>query len=89
MRVSARFAVKIPANVVACPLLCGGGTVYEPIVDYSPAGSRLGVAGIGGLGTAAIKLAQLRGVTCSAVSSSPHKKSAALVAAGAKDFILY
>lgn len=89
MRISARFAVKIPDNVpddVACPLLCGGGTVYEPIVDYCPAGTHLGVAGIGGLGTAAIKLAKLRGVTVTALSSSPHKKSAAL-AAGAKDFM--
>ena len=88
-RIEAKFAIKIPENVpdeIACPLLCGGGTVFEPIVDYCEPGTKLGVAGIGGLGTAAIKLARLRGVTVTAISSSPHKKDAAL-AAGASDFI--
>ncbi|KAJ8609758.1 hypothetical protein CTAYLR_009256 [Chrysophaeum taylorii] len=91
MRVAARFAFKIPEGVpddVACPLLCGGGTVYEPLCDYCEPGTQLGVAGIGGLGTAAIKLAKLRGVTPTAISSSPHKKQAAL-AAGAKDFVCF
>eukprot|EP00965_Chrysotila_dentata_P080726 2663763-Pleurochrysis_carterae.AAC.1 len=37
MRVEEKFAFKIPETIsplVACPLLCAGGTVFEPIEDY-------------------------------------------------------
>lgn len=88
-RIEERFATPIPENVpaeVVCPLICGGGTVYEPIMDYGFPGCVLAVSSIGGLGTAAIKLARLRGLTVWAISSSPSKRDAAL-AAGAQRFI--
>jgi D-arabinose 1-dehydrogenase-like Zn-dependent alcohol dehydrogenase len=88
-RIEAKFAVKIPDGLpseIACPLLCGGGTVYEPIVDFCPPGTKLGVSSIGGLGTAAIKLAKLRGVIVYALSQSPGKRIGAL-SAGADEFI--
>lgn len=88
-RIEARFAVKIPETVpshIACPLLCGGGTVYEPLCDYGGPNVKVGIAGIGGLGTAAIKLGKLRGCVIYALSSSPHKREGAL-AAGADEFV--
>mmetsp|Transcript_15074 Transcript_15074/g.19933 ORF Transcript_15074/g.19933 Transcript_15074/m.19933 type:complete len:360 (+) Transcript_15074:118-1197(+) len=90
MHVSARFCVKIPEGIpdeIAAPLACGGGTVFEPIMTHCQPGTKLGIAGIGGLGTAAIKLAKLRGVVPIAISSSPGKKQAAL-AAGCSDFLV-
>lgn len=88
-RIEERFAIKIPQGVpseIACPLLCGGGTVYEPLCDYAYPNAKVGVAGIGGLGTAAIKLGKLRGCIMVALSTSPHKKEAAL-GAGANAFV--
>jgi uncharacterized zinc-type alcohol dehydrogenase-like protein len=65
MRIEERFAIKVPDQLpaeCACPLMCGGGTVYEPICDYViPGQTNVGVIGIGGLGTAALKLAKLHG----------------------------
>lgn len=88
-RIEERFAIKIPDGVpseIACPLLCGGGTVYEPICNYAGPNVKVGVAGVGGLGTAAIKLAKLRGCIIYALSTSPRKEEAAL-AAGACEFV--
>lgn len=88
-RIEARFAIPIPDNVpseVVCPLICGGGTVYEPIVEYGFPGAVVAVSSIGGLGTAAIKLAKLRGCRVVAISSTPAKEDAA-VAAGAESFV--
>jgi D-arabinose 1-dehydrogenase-like Zn-dependent alcohol dehydrogenase len=37
MRIEAKFAYKIPDNLepeIAAPLMCAGGAVYEPIMDY-------------------------------------------------------
>ena len=89
-RVEERFAIKLPDGLpseIACPLLCGGGTVYEPLCDYAGPGVRVGIVGIGGLGTAGMKLAKLRGSVVYALSTSAHKKEAAL-AAGADHFVL-
>lgn len=88
-RMEERFAVKIPDSIpseMVCPLLCGGGTVYEPLCDYSGPGVVVGIVGIGGLGTAAIKLAKLRGCIVYALSGTESKKEGAL-AAGADFFV--
>lgn len=88
-RIEERFAIKIPEEVpseIACPLLCGGGTVYEPICEYGGPNVKVGVAGIGGLGTAAIKLGKLRGCIIYALSTSPHKRDGAF-GAGAHEFV--
>ena len=37
MRVDAKFAIKLPDGLppeVAAPLLCGGGTLFEPVGSY-------------------------------------------------------
>jgi hypothetical protein len=37
MRVNERFAFKIPDNIpneLAAPLMCAGGTLYEPVMNY-------------------------------------------------------
>lgn len=88
-RIEERFAVVIPEKVpseVACPLLCGGGTVYEPLCTYGGPNVKVGIGSVGGLGTAAIKLGKLRGCIIYALSASPRKKKGAL-AAGADVFV--
>ena len=88
MRVEERFAIKLPGDLppeVACPLLCGGGTVFETIVDYVSSGTRVAVASIGGLGTAAIKLSKLYGGHVTALSRGEGKRAKCL-AVGASDF---
>lgn len=52
----ARLAVHVPDNLdpaIAGPLMCGGATIYSPLVDYGcgkPGGMNVGVVGIGGIG---------------------------------------
>ncbi|KAJ1631745.1 chaperonin 10-like protein [Pavlovales sp. CCMP2436] len=58
------FAFLLPANLpphVAAPLMCAGGTVFEPIVDLVRPGVVVGVGALGGLGTLALKLSKLYG----------------------------
>ncbi|PXF46046.1 putative formaldehyde dehydrogenase AdhA [Gracilariopsis chorda] len=88
-RIEERFAVKIPDGVppeMASPLLCGGATVFEPLCDYVTAGAHVGVLGIGGLGTAAVKLARLRGCIVWAISGTPSKREG-ILQAGAHHFV--
>lgn len=89
MRIEADFAFKIPATLpptIACPLMCAGGTVFEPIENYVKEGMTVGIAGIGGLGTLAVKLAKLYGAEVTAISRTATKKELAL-AAGADHFL--
>lgn len=88
MRVEERFVVAIPDNIppeLAAPMMCGGATVFEPIVDYVTPDKSVAVASIGGLGTLAIKLAAAYGGQVTALSGTASKKDKAL-AAGAKHF---
>lgn len=90
VRIEAKFAFQIPENLpaeLACPLMCGGGTVFEPIIDYCEPGTRVGIIGVGGLGTAAIRLSSLVGGVVTAFSRSPEKKNACLED-GASEFVL-
>jgi len=63
--VKERFAISLPKTIRlqdAAPLLCAGITTYSPLVKASiKKGDKVGVAGIGGLGHLAIKLAVAKG----------------------------
>ncbi|GAB3966643.1 NAD(P)-dependent alcohol dehydrogenase [Actinoallomurus acanthiterrae] len=72
-----RFAYPLPPGLdpaAAAPLLCAGITVWEPLhaLGVGP-GSRVGVAGLGGLGHLAVKMAVALGATTSVISRSPDK----------------
>ena len=71
------FAIKIPDNIelqYAAPLLCAGITTYSPLMKVKfKKGDKIGVAGIGGLGHMAIKLAVSKGSEVYAFTTSPSK----------------
>ncbi|KAB8184757.1 alcohol dehydrogenase catalytic domain-containing protein [Nonomuraea phyllanthi] len=72
-----RFAYPLPPGLdpaAAAPLLCAGVTVWEPLhaLGVGP-GSRVAVAGLGGLGHLAVKMAVALGATTSVISRSPGK----------------
>jgi alcohol dehydrogenase (NADP+) len=75
--VKERFAIKIPKSIRlqdAAPLLCAGITTYSPLVQASiKKGDKVGVAGIGGLGHMAIKLAKAKGAEVYAFTTSASK----------------
>lgn len=71
------FAVHIPEHIRledAAPLLCAGITTYSPLMKaHFKKGDKVGVAGIGGLGHVAIKLAVSKGAEVYAFTTSPEK----------------
>lgn len=72
-----RFAHSLPAGLdpaSAAPLLCAGITVWEPLraLGVGP-GSQVAVAGLGGLGHLAVKLAVALGADTTVISRSPDK----------------
>lgn len=75
--VTEHFAIKIPASIelkYAAPLLCAGITTYSPLMKINvKKGDKVGVAGIGGLGHMAIKLAVSKGAEVYAFTTSPSK----------------
>lgn len=76
IRVPADYAFPIPEGLplqLAGPLLCGGITVYSPLVEYDAVAKHVGVVGIGGLGSMAIQFARARGNHVTALSSSIDK----------------
>ncbi len=90
VRANARFVVKIPDSLPseqAAPLLCAGITVYNPLRDHcvNPS-SRVGIAGIGGLGHLAIQFARAFGAEVTAFSTSTAKEAEAR-ALGAHHFV--
>ena len=60
----------------AAPLLCAGITSYSPLRKYKVGpGSRVGVAGLGGLGHMAVKLAVGMGAEVTVITGSPSKEA--------------
>ncbi|MBA4020222.1 MAG: alcohol dehydrogenase [Pirellula sp.] len=77
-RVRAHWAWTIPLpenlNVAeAGPLLCGGITVFNPLVMYAQPTSKVGIVGIGGLGHMGVKFAKAYGCDVTAFTSSESK----------------
>jgi len=85
------FAVHIPKQLRfqdAAPLLCAGITTYSPLMKFHlKKGDKVGVAGIGGLGHMAIKLAVSKGAEVYAFTTSPGKVKD-ILAFGAKEAIV-
>ncbi|TDD22484.1 NAD(P)-dependent alcohol dehydrogenase [Nonomuraea diastatica] len=72
-----RFAYRLPAGLdpaAAAPLLCAGISVWEPLstLGVGP-GTRVAVAGLGGLGHLAVKLAVALGADTTIISRSAGK----------------
>ena len=66
---------------------CAGITSYEPLKKHgATAGTRVGIIGIGGLGSTAIKLAKALGCVVTAVSRSQSKAGLAK-ACGADSYV--
>jgi alcohol/geraniol dehydrogenase (NADP+) len=75
------WAAPIPAGVdpvAAGPLLCGGITVFNPIVQFGVRSTqRVGVVGIGGLGHMALQFLRNWGCEVTALTSSDSKRDEA------------
>ena len=82
LRADWQWVIPLPEKLdptTAGPLLCGGITVFKPLLMSNiTATSRVGVIGIGGLGHIAIKLLHALGAEVVAFSSSPAKKQSIL-----------
>jgi uncharacterized zinc-type alcohol dehydrogenase-like protein len=58
----------------AAPILCAGITMYSPLRHHGVgAGTRVGVAGFGGLGSMAVKLAKALGAEVTVISRTDRK----------------
>jgi uncharacterized zinc-type alcohol dehydrogenase-like protein len=76
------FCLRMPAGLdlsKAGPLLCAGITTWSPLRQYQVGpGSRVGVAGLGGLGHMAVKLAVGLGADVTVLSRNKDKEADAL-----------
>jgi alcohol dehydrogenase (NADP+)/uncharacterized zinc-type alcohol dehydrogenase-like protein len=89
--VKEHFAIQIPDHISlqqAAPLLCAGITTYSPLMKANfKRGDKIGVAGIGGLGHLAIKLAVSKGADVYAFTTTPDKVND-ILSFGAKEAIV-
>jgi alcohol dehydrogenase (NADP+) len=71
------FVHKLPASLDpgrAAPLLCAGITTYSPLRQYEVGpGTKVGVAGLGGLGHLGVKFAHALGAHVTMITTSPAK----------------
>jgi len=85
------FAVHIPDHISlkeAAPLLCAGITTYSPLMNANfKRGDKVGIAGIGGLGHLAVKLAASKGADVYAFTTSADKVKD-ILSFGAKEVIV-
>jgi uncharacterized zinc-type alcohol dehydrogenase-like protein len=85
------FVLRIPNGLPldqAAPLLCAGITMYSPLRHWKvKKGDRVGVAGLGGLGHVAVKLAVAMGAEVTVLSTSENKKKDA-TKLGAHKFVV-
>jgi alcohol dehydrogenase (NADP+) len=82
-RAPAHFAVKIPdgiSSAEAAPMMCGGVTVWSPLVKNGAGpGKRVGIVGVGGLGHFGLLWAQALGCDeVVAISRTNSKKEDAM-----------
>lgn len=82
------FVYRRPESLDAAavaPLMCAGITVWEPLrsAGVGP-GTRLGVAGLGGLGHLAVKLGRALGAEVTVFTTSPGKVDDALMLGASK-----
>ena len=84
------FVLKVPENLPmaeTAPLLCAGITSYSPLRTWKVGpGSKVAVAGLGGLGHMGVKLAAAMGAEVTVLSRSESKRTDA-EALGAHDFL--
>jgi alcohol dehydrogenase (NADP+) len=84
------FVLKIPEGMPmaeAAPLLCAGITSYSPLRTWKVGpGTKVAVAGLGGLGHMGVKLAAAMGAEVTVLSRSESKRSDA-EKLGAHDFL--
>ena len=77
--VKEHFVLKIPDNLdikSAAPILCSGITTYSPLKHWGvKEGSRVGVAGLGGLGHMAVKLAAAMGAEVTVLTTKEEKEA--------------
>jgi len=82
IRIDWRFAFPLPPVLEAAsaaPLLCAGVTAFAPLRRWHiGSGARVGVIGIGGLGSLALRFLQAMGCEATAFTSSPDKRGEAL-----------
>ena len=85
------FVFKIPDSIpseLAAPMLCGGVTVYSPLVQNGCGpGKRVGIVGIGGLGHFGILFAKALGASKVVAISRNSKKKEDVMKMGADDLI--
>lgn len=84
------FVLKVPERMPmaeAAPLLCAGITTYSPLRTWKVGpGSKVAVAGLGGLGHMGVKLAAAMGAEVTVLSRSESKRADA-EKLGAHDFL--
>jgi uncharacterized zinc-type alcohol dehydrogenase-like protein len=86
-----KFCFEIPEacdSAKTAPLLCGGQTVWTPLVQQTKENDRVGILGLGGLGHMAIKFASALGRRVTALSGSASKAEEAK-ALGAHHFVAH
>lgn len=85
------FVLRIPDGLddaAAAPVLCAGITVYSPLRRFRAGpGTRVGVAGYGGLGMMATAIARALGAEVTVLTRSRDKEGPAR-AAGASDLVV-
>ncbi len=76
------FVLRIPASIPpqqAAPILCAGVTTYSPLRHWKVGpGQRIGVAGLGGLGHMAVKLARAMGAEVVVLTNTADKTEEAV-----------
>ena len=85
------FVFKIPDSIpseMAAPMLCGGVTVYSPLVQNGCGpGKRVGIVGVGGLGHFGILFAKALGASKVVAISRNSKKKEDAMRMGADELI--